>query len=326
MAINLLNIQPHKVSKDLSGYITYIYGAPKTGKTTLASQMDGCLLLAFEQGYNALPGVMAQPILSWGEMKQAYRELKKPEVQATYKAIIVDTVDVAADKCKKYICQQNGIEDLGDLGYGKGWTKFKEEFNEIFRGLTQLGYAVFFIGHHKEATVADPATGAERMVVRPSLSNSTREVIAGMADIYGYAHQVRQGENSVLTLRSSDGSIECGCRFKYIPNEISMSYQNLVNAIQSAIEKEGAEHDNKFITEERTSTPLMKTYDYDTLMNEFGEIVGGLMNKDPNYYGPRITHIVDKYLGKGKKVSEATREQAEFISLILTEIKEDLLA
>ena len=44
--INLLNLQPHKVSRDLSGYITYIYGAPKTGKTTLASQMDGALILA----------------------------------------------------------------------------------------------------------------------------------------------------------------------------------------------------------------------------------------------------------------------------------------
>lgn len=325
MAINLLNIQPHKVSKDLSGYITYIYGAPKTGKTTLASQMDGCLLLAFEQGYNALPGVMAQPILTWGEMKQVHRELKKPEVQAMYKAIIVDTIDVAADKCKKYICQQNGIEDLGDLGYGKGWTKFKEEFNEIFRGLTQLGYAVFFIGHHKEVTVTEPTTGAERMVVRPSLSNSTREVIAGMADIYGYAHQVRKNENSVLTLRSSDGSIECGCRFKYIPNEISMNYQNLVKAIQDAIEKEAAEHNGEFVTEERTIAPLEKTYDYDALRKEFSEIVGSLMNKDPNYYGPRITHIVEKYLGKGKKVTEATREQAEFISLILGEIKEDLL-
>lgn len=30
MAINLLNLKPHKVSRDLSGYITYIYGAPKT--------------------------------------------------------------------------------------------------------------------------------------------------------------------------------------------------------------------------------------------------------------------------------------------------------
>ena len=36
MAINLLELQPNKVSRDLSGYITYVYGAPKNGKTTLA--------------------------------------------------------------------------------------------------------------------------------------------------------------------------------------------------------------------------------------------------------------------------------------------------
>jgi hypothetical protein len=34
--IDLTQIEPHKVSRDLSGYITFIYGAPKTGKTTLA--------------------------------------------------------------------------------------------------------------------------------------------------------------------------------------------------------------------------------------------------------------------------------------------------
>jgi hypothetical protein len=37
MAIDLKNLQPHKVSRDLSGYITYIYGAEKAGKTTFAS-------------------------------------------------------------------------------------------------------------------------------------------------------------------------------------------------------------------------------------------------------------------------------------------------
>ena len=133
MAINLLNIEPHKVSKDLSGYITYIYGAPKTGKTTLATQMPGALLLAFEAGYNALPGVMAQDVTTWGEMKQVYRELKKPEVKETYKAVVVDTIDIAAEKCQKYVCQQNGIDNLGDLGYGRGWTAYKQEFNEVFR-------------------------------------------------------------------------------------------------------------------------------------------------------------------------------------------------
>ena len=164
----------------------------------LASQMDGCLLLAFEPGYKTIPGIMAQDITTWGEMKQVFRELKKPEVQAVYKAVIVDTIDIAADRCKKYICQQNGIEDLGDLGCGKGWTKFKDEFNEVFRGLTQLGYAVFFIGHHKAEMIDNP-DGTKTQIVRPQLSGSTSSVIAGMADIYGYAHQKYTGELSVLT-------------------------------------------------------------------------------------------------------------------------------
>lgn len=321
MAINLLNIQPHKVSRDLSGYITYIYGAPKTGKTTLASQMEGALLVAFEPGYHALPGVIAQDVTTWGEMKQVYRELKKPEVQEAFKAVIIDTIDVAADRCKKYICQQNSIEDLGDLGYGKGWTKFKEEFNEVFRGLTQLGYAVFFIGHHKEVTLTDPSSGEERMIIRPSLSNATRDVIAGMADIYGYAHQLNKDEMSVLTLRCTDGSIECGCRFKYIKEQITTDYHELVNAIQSAIDKEAQEHGNKFVTDERTITPIVKTYDFNALNAEFKQIVEQLMDKNQSN-AAKIISVTEKYLGKGKKVGDCTEEQSEQIDLIVQDLRE----
>ena len=49
------------------------------------------------------------------------------------------------------------------------------------------------------------------------------------------------------------------------------------------------------------------------------------MNKEPTYYQPRITQIVEKYLGKGKKVADTTRDQAEFLYLIVTEIKSDLM-
>ena len=44
--ISLANLKPHKVSRDLSGYITYIYGPGKIGKTTFGSQMPGALILA----------------------------------------------------------------------------------------------------------------------------------------------------------------------------------------------------------------------------------------------------------------------------------------
>ena len=64
MAINLLDLTPHKVSRDLSGYITLIYGLPKSGKTTFGSKMPRALLLVFERVYNAIPGMIAQDITS----------------------------------------------------------------------------------------------------------------------------------------------------------------------------------------------------------------------------------------------------------------------
>ena len=323
MAIDLLTLKPHKVSRDLSGYITYIYGAPKCGKTTLASQMEKPLLLAFEPGYHTLGGIIPQDITSWAEMKQVYRQLKMPEVQQLYRSIIIDTIDIAADRCKKYICNQNGIEDLGDLGYGKGWTKFKDEFNEVFRGLTQLGYSVFFIGHDKTEMIDNP-DGTKTMRIRPNMSNSVKTVIAGMADIYGYAHQKHAGEMSVLTLRDSSGTIECGCRFKHIPNEITLGYKNLVNAINEAIDKEAAENGNMFVTNERMTAVEAPTYDYNSLMAEFQDLVGQLMSRGTTN-GPKITAIVEKYLGKGKKVSDTTPDQAEFIDLIVADIKADLM-
>lgn len=321
--MDLLSLQPHKVSRDLSGYITYIYGAPKTGKTTLASQMENAILLAFEPGYHALPGIFAQDILTWGDMKTAYRELKKPEVKARFSAVIVDTVDIAADRCKKYICSQNGIEDLGDLGYGKGWTKFKDEFNDVFRGLTQLGYAVFFIGHDKVDNKTDKAGNIISSTIRPALSNSTRTVIAGMADIYGYAHQKVAGEMSVLTLRCSDGSIECGSRFKYLPDEITTNYHVLVSALQTAIEREAAENGNQFVTDEKLVVPMVPDFDFETLNKTFQDLVGKLMQQNQSN-SAKITTIVEKYLGKGRKVSECNADQCEQIDLINKDLQEML--
>lgn len=321
--MDLLNIQPHKVSKDLNGYITYIYGAPKTGKTTLATQMPKHLLLAFERGYNALPGVIVQDITSWGDMKKVMRELKKPEVREAYDAIIVDTVDIASDACQRYICSQLGIESMGEGGYKtNSWKKFKDEFNYTFRTLANYGYAVFFLGHQKESV--DEETG--KIIIRPAISpKSAAQIIEGMADIYGYAHQKSGHNMSVLTLRHEDETISCGGRIKYLPNEIEMSYENLTTAMKDAIEKEAMEHNNEFITEEKDTITEFKEYDYDALMNEIGIVVNGLFQKNEAYYGPKIKVIVERYLGKGKMVGETTPDQAELVSLILDDIKTELV-
>ena len=327
MAINLLNIQPHKVSRDLSGYITFIYGPPKIGKTTLATQMPGALLLAMEKGYSAIPGIMAQDVTTWGEMKQVYRELKKPEVQAVYHTIVVDTVDIAADLCQKYICSQLGIEAMGDGGWGtNSWSRYKKEFEDVFRGLTMMGYAVVFISHSKSGTDKDQM-GREIGYIKPTTQSSALQIIENMSDLYAYAHSYVDSngeERRVLTLRSPAGSgISCGSRFKYIAAEVPLSYNALTKALTDAIDQEAKEHGNEFVTNERENAPIAKEYDFDSLMKTFEEYIGKLMGQDAAYYTPRVTQIVEKYLGKNKKMSGVTRDQAELVYLVVSEMEDE---
>jgi hypothetical protein len=260
-------------------------------------------------------------------MKQVLRELKKPEVKAVFKSIIIDTADIAADYCQKYICNQLGIENIGDGGWAtNGWAKYKKEFEDTFRELTKLGYAVVFISHDKEKTIK-PQYGNEYQQIGSSMQSSAYTIIENMADLIGYAHsKVGSDGNSkvVLTLRSFDNSVRCGGRFKYIAPEIDFSYDALTKALNDAIDKEAAETNGKFVTEERVEAPEVKEYNYDALMEEFQDLAGKLMNANPAN-GAKISQIIERYLGKGKRIVETSHDQAELVYLIVNDIKEDLL-
>ena len=312
MAIDLLNLQPHKVSRDLSGYITYIFGAAKIGKTSLAAQAPDCLLLAAERGYNGLSGIIAQDITSWSDMRQVFRELKKPEVKQRFKVLIVDTIDLMAKYCTKYICNQNGISDLGELGYGRGYSAMRSEFEDVFNSLAQMGYAVIFISHAQDKTFKR-ADGTEYNKIVPSLSpDKVNAIIENMADIYGYAHLARDAEGNsvrVLTLRSPDDSVSCGCRFANIDPVIPLGYQSLVDAPLAPL-----------------STP--DDLDFDALMEEFNTLVGKIQSATGAEFGakwaPKISETVSKYLGKNKKVADCTREQVEQLSLIVSDLEDEV--
>ena len=322
MAIDLLAIQPHKVSRDLSGYITYIYGPGGAGKTTFGASCKKPLLLAFELGYKALPGVMAQPVQSWGEVKQVLRDLKRPEVKEVYSTIVVDTVDIASQLCEKYMCNQLGIENIGDGGWAtNGWAKAKKEWEQTWRAFTMEGYAVVFISHSKDK-VFKKKDGTEYNQITPSCSTAYEEIIKNMGDIMGYI-EIDNGQRKLI-LRSADDSVDCKSRFKMIAPEIPFGYNELVDALNEAIDKEAALTNGEFVTNESFKAPEVTNYDYDALMAEFKDIVGIVMGKNQTN-AVKLTAIVDKYLGKGKKVAEATPEQSELIYLIISEIKSDLL-
>lgn len=85
--IDIFSVQPHQVSRNLKGYSVFLYGSYKTGKTTIASKFPKALLLAFEKGYSAIPGVMALPVNSWSDFKRVLRQLKDPKALEMYETV-----------------------------------------------------------------------------------------------------------------------------------------------------------------------------------------------------------------------------------------------
>lgn len=317
---DLLNLEPSTLSRDLTGYITYVFGEPKVGKTTLARDM-GALILACEDGTRAMSGAYAQIMRSWADIRSVMRMCKDPKMKARYKAIAVDTVDVAAALCDKYVCSQLDISSLGEGGWGKnGWSTFKKEFEEVFRTISLEGYAVLFISHSKDKEFTRP-DGTKFNKIVPTVSESINSIVKGMSDIIAYGYQAYGTKERLMVLRS-DGSIEAGSRFPYIRSEIPFSYQSLVDAINEAIdEEERISGASAVVNEKRVLAPI-KELNYDELVAEFTSLVTVLMERDQEFYQPRISQVIEKYLGRGKKFSEATRDQVEQMSLIVDEIKE----
>ncbi len=324
--INLKQIKPHKISKNLDGYTIYMYGPGGVGKTTFACEIPNSLLLAFEHGYSAINVEAPVDIQSWTDIKAMMRQLDDAEIKATYKVIIFDTVDKAAALCEKYVCSQLGIENIGDGGWStNGWTKVKKEWESTLNAIQMKGYTLFFISHSKEKTIKRK-DGSEYQQIVPACSNAYNEIVRNLVDIEAYA-KIENGSRK-LVIRDPNDFVECKSRIKHIPNEVELSYTALSSAIAAAIAKEEEINGADAVTTEREKViplePTKEDYNYDALMREFNSLVSEVMAANQTN-AIKISAIVDNFLGKGKKVTEATPEQAEFIYLINEEIKATLL-
>ena len=188
--MGLLDIKPHQVSRDLRGYSVFLYGAPKTGKTTIACQFPGALLLAFEKGYSTIGGVLAQPINSWSEFKKLFVEFKDPAVKERYQTVVIDTADIAYSYCEKYICTResdasHSYQNVADIPYGKGYAMAMDEFDECIRKILQLGYGLVIISHDQDKTMKNE-NGEEYNQIIPTLDKRARLVCERTCDIIGY--------------------------------------------------------------------------------------------------------------------------------------------
>ena len=292
----------------------------KTGKTSLATQFPKSLLLGFERGYNALPGIMALDVPTWTVMKEVLRELKKQEVKNQYDSIIVDTASIAWDRCSEYICNQNGVQDLIDIPWGKGQKLCAKEYEKVFREITLLGYGLVFLAHAEEKI---PFGGDEsQSYIAPMLDKRPYRIINAMVDIIACIDVNKDTGERFLQMRSTP-RIVAGCRFKYMPDTIPLNYQVLVDSLGEAIEKQGEEAGGLIVDERIDIEDTSPKKDFKEVMKEAEILWNKILDVDDSDETlDLMERCIENNFGSKIKLSSATSRQQELLELTILDLED----
>ena len=317
--IDILNLQPTTISRDLKGKYICLFGKPKVGKTTFAAQAPNNLLLAFEKGYNAISGIKAQDINRWADFKMVLKQLERPEAQEMYDTVTIDTVGIMWEMCEQYICAQNQVTNIGDISWGKGYSLCKREFESCLRKITMLGYGLIIIAH-VDKRIEKKDDESEIEIVSPAIPKRASEIVNQLVDIIGYIDVVYDDDGSskrILCTRSTP-TVMAGSRFPYLPSKIPFGYKELTNAVADAIEK-SEKLDGAVIVDsiERTEDDERS---FEEVQDEGRVLWTKLIEANPAN-AQRVMKIVENIFGRQMKLSEIQEDQKDLFELVIAEMK-----
>lgn len=265
-------IKPNEPVAGLEGYFISMYGQSKVGKTTFIydlikkhynNDLSKALILATEMGYKTLRGVHAMDITGFEDPEvladnpddqylygfgfiQAIDSLIEERSSIPYRLIIIDTLSALQRYAGKYVAHNRSIKDeevyenIGDIGWGNGYNLLQEAIYEQIDRLKKAGFGVITISHDKTKTIK-PKVGSEWDYTTLNLESKVADIVVREADINMYA-QLRTISGAGGTVRSerklimrSSGNIECGSRFKTMPDEMEFDAEVFLNEFKKAV-------------------------------------------------------------------------------------------
>ena len=320
MAIDIFNIQPTTISRDLKGKFVCIYSLPKVGKTSMACQFPKNLLCAFEKGYNAIAGVRPIDITKWSDFKLVLRQLEKPEARQMYDTVTLDTIGIAWEMCEQFICAQNGVQKIADIPWGGGYSACKKEFEACLRKITQLGFGLVIIAH-VDKRIEKRADDDEVEILGPAIPKRAYEIVNQLVDIIGYIDVTwdEEGNSERWLYTRKTPTVMAGSRFKYLAPKIKFGYNELVSAISDAIDK--SEKLDGAVVVDTIAQVIEEKLDYKAIREEASMLWKTLVEKDPEN-APIILKKVEMIFGRPMKLSEITEDQVDLFNLVLLDMRE----
>lgn len=322
--MDILSIEPHVISESLTDKVFLFHGGPGTRKTSVAAKFPNSIIGAFEIGYKFIDGAIAQKLSNWQSFKKFIRQLDNPKAKEKFETVVIDTVSLAYSACYDHVLRQEGIEDPGDLGFGKGWRLIRKEFEKNILKIPQMGYGLVLIAHSDTGNADD-----EDYKAKVDIDKRPAAIIKGLADFIFYLKEgyrigeEKTEENKTVYAFTKSVDVETKTRLNHMAPYFEFTYENLKEEVSKALEKKKLQEG--IVTDEKGEN-LHKNEEepFEVIQEETKELATEL-----SQYGDEAQEEVKNLILSilGSSISQATKvNKGKLIGLKekLEDLKEEL--
>ena len=218
------------IASEINPKFLILYGKPKSGKTSILTGLDKCLIIDLEGGtdyYDAM-SVKAKTL---NDLKQIYEALAKNP--GYYNFIAIDTGTALEDMVMPRACaiykntpmgKNWSGKDIRELPQGAGYLYLRMAFEEVIDLF--LGVSKYFIltGHLKDKYVEK--NGTETASFELDLTGRLKSIISAKSDAIGYLYRKGTGGRETWINFQANDNIICGARPNHLKNKEIMIAQS----------------------------------------------------------------------------------------------------
>ncbi len=197
----------------------FLFGPPKTGKTTAVAMLDECLLIDLERGSDFVDAMRIQAN-SLKELREVLSEVNKANNPYRYAAIDTTTkleemvLPLAAEL---YRDTQMGKDWEGDnvltLPKGAGYLYLRRAFMKVMEAIDKVFPRVIYLGHLKDTSLSKE--GKEVAIRDIDLSGKLKNIVCASTDAIGYVYR---HENKTMISFKTGEEVISGARPTHLRN------------------------------------------------------------------------------------------------------------
>ena len=191
-----------------------LFGKPKSGKTTLLSQLDNCLIVDLEGGSEFLEAlsIQARSVNDLGEIANQIRKKINETGQKPYKYIAIDNATRLEEICLPYaatLYRQTPMgkafkgKDVRQLPNGSGYLYIREAVKKVIFTFKDLCENFILIGHTKDKMINKEGEELTEMAI--DLVGRLGDIVCGEADAVGYVY--RKKNETIISFEGGDNSV-----------------------------------------------------------------------------------------------------------------------